>query len=80
MKKLYMFLFVIAAMVMLALFANTARAAMSDRDFIELCKSGSLEEIQAAIKNGADANAKDNAGWTALMMAVLSKAEPEVTS
>jgi hypothetical protein len=79
MKKLCVFLFVIAAMGAFALFANTASAAMSDGDFIKLCESGSLAEIQAAIKNGADANAKDEYGATALMAAAF-EGNPEAIS
>jgi ankyrin repeat protein len=80
MKKLCVSLSVIAAMMMLALFANTARAAMSNRSFVKLCESGSLAEIQAAIKAGADANAKDENEATALMWAAGFSANPEVIS
>ena len=43
--------------------------AMSDSDFLNLCESGNTAEIEAAIKNGANVNAKYNDGMTALMLA-----------
>ncbi len=39
---------------------------MSDKDFVNLCKSGNVSEIEEAIKNGANVNAKDH-GTTPLM-------------
>ena len=45
------------------------RPAMSDEDFIELCKSGNAVKVEEAIRNGANINAKNNKGWTALMWA-----------
>jgi ankyrin repeat protein len=80
MRKLSVFLSVIAAMGVFVLFASTARAAMSDENFVELCGSGSLAEIQEAIKGGADANAKGKDGKTALMWAAMWNRNPEVIS
>ena len=45
---------------------------MSDHDFIELCKSGNVREVEEAIKDGANVNAKDNYGRTAFSWAVLN--------
>ncbi len=42
---------------------------MSDSDFMNLCKSGNTAKIEAAIKNGAEVNAKNNKGLTALSYA-----------
>ena len=39
--------------------------AMSDSGFLNLCKSGNTAKIEAAIKNGANVNAKHNYGRTA---------------
>lgn len=39
--------------------------AMSDKDFVELCKSGNARKVEEAIMNGANVNAKDNYGATA---------------
>ena len=44
---------------------------MSDGDFIKLCESGNVGEVEEAIKDGANVNAEDNDGWTALMWAVF---------
>ena len=48
------------------------RHAMSDKDFVNLCKSDNISEIEEAIKNGANVNAKNNDGYTALMVAVYN--------
>lgn len=45
---------------------------MSDDDFLELCKSGDAKKVEQAIMNGANVNAKDNNGWTALMLVTLN--------
>ena len=41
--------------------------AMSDEVFISLCKFGNIAEVEEAIKNGANVNAKKNDGWTVLI-------------
>ena len=48
---------------------NRQRPAMSDKDFIELCKYGKAQAVEEAIIDGANVNAKDNLGRTALMWA-----------
>ena len=45
---------------------QSKRPAMSDKDFVNLCKSGNVSEIEEAINNGANVNAKDH-GTTPLM-------------
>ena len=47
------------------------RPAMSDWDFIKLCEYGNVGKVEEAIKDGANVNAEDNDGWTALMWAVF---------
>ncbi len=44
---------------------------MSNYDFIALCKSGDAVKVEEAITNGADVNAKNNEGKTALMWAAM---------
>ena len=43
------------------------RPAMSDDDFVKLYWSGDAKKVEEAITNGANVNAKDNDGMTALM-------------
>ena len=45
---------------------------MSDEDFLKLCKSGNVGKVEEAIKDGANVNAKDNDGNTALMWAAYN--------
>ena len=45
------------------------RSAMSDAKFIALCKLGDARKVEEAIRNGANVNAKEKSGWTALMFA-----------
>ena len=42
---------------------------ISDKDFVELCESGTLGEITQALAAGANPNARDAHGCTALMRA-----------
>ena len=49
--------------------AKPKRPAMSDWEFVELCRSGSAREVDEALQNGANVNAVDkfgNLGWRAL--------------
>ena len=52
--------------------------AMSDEDFIELCKTGTAQQVTDAIKVGANVNAKDDDDRTALMFAARDNDNPEV--
>lgn len=49
----------------------------SNLEFLELCKTGTAQEINDAIKSGADVNAKDDNNNTALMLAAESNNDPE---
>ena len=49
------------------------RQAMSDDDFIKLCKLGDVQKVEEAIINGTNVNAKDNNGSSALMLATKQK-------
>lgn len=40
---------------------------MTNEEFLKLCASGSIEDIRAALASGADVNAEDKDGGTALM-------------
>ena len=47
------------------------RPALSDSDFIELCKSGDTQKVEEAIIDGANVNAIDEICWTALIWAAI---------
>jgi ankyrin repeat protein len=61
-----------------AAFTGPAGAAMTDGDFIALCERGTPQEIEAAIRGGANVNAKDSGGLTALILAAEYNSDPEV--
>ena len=46
--------------------------AWTNKDFVELCKSGNIAEVERAITEGANVNSRDNTGTTALMYLVLN--------
>jgi ankyrin repeat protein len=54
------------------------RAATSDNSFLVLCKNGTLQQINNAIKNGANVNARNSKGETPLMLAAGNNSNPEV--
>jgi ankyrin repeat protein len=66
------------AFTALLLCAQAASAAPS-KNFFGLCRTGSIEEIRAAIEAGADLNARQSNGETALYSAV-SNPNPDVVS
>jgi len=74
--------FAAAAFVAVSLFSAAASASpgVSADDFVALCATGTPEKVQAAIDAGADVNARDMEGWTALMCAAQSNDNPEVIS
>jgi ankyrin repeat protein len=49
-------------------------------DFLEVAKTGTPAQVRAAIKAGADVNARTPDGWTALLGAAKSTTTPEVVS
>ena len=50
---------------------SNSDAAVSDEDFIEICGADSAEEVEEALKTGADVNAKSKSGHTALIGAAI---------
>ena len=42
----------------------------ADEEFVKLCEEGTAEEVKQALANGANPNAKDEYGWTAIERAV----------
>ena len=53
-------------------------AKMSDEAFLELCKTGSVAQIQKAIRSGSDVNASDEWGSTPLHEAAWHNSNPDV--
>ena len=49
-----------------------------DLELIDLCKTGSLQQINDAIRNGANVNARTEGERTTLMLAAIDCADPEV--
>ena len=71
MKKLTALLFCV---FILAVLSNCrAEAAMSMEEFFKLCREGAPQQIEAAIKAGANVNAKDNYGWTPLKVTLWER-------
>ena len=53
-------------------------AAMSDDAFINLCMTATAQRVKNAITNGANVNATNSKGRTALMLATLKNHHPDV--
>ena len=66
------------SLLLYVLFVWPAFAAISDSSFLELCKTGSLQQINDAILNGANVNAKDNSDSTPLIYAATFNLVHEV--
>ena len=66
----------LASLVMML--AAPGWAAMSDAEFLKLCEDGTAQEVCAALDAGANVNAKDKDGITALMVAAEVNSNPEV--
>ena len=59
------------------LFAQSSLSA-KDNALFEAAKSGTLADIKAALKNGANVNAMDELGSTVLMWAAAKNSNPDV--
>lgn len=49
--------------------ASFKNKRISDQQFLDMCRDGDTQGVINAISSGANVNAKDNYGWTALMRA-----------
>ena len=79
MKKIFAVVFMTLVCV-ICIFLRDASAAMKDADFLQLCKSGTVQEVRMAILGGANVNAREELGWTPLMFAAFDNADPEIIS
>ena len=73
------FLLVAICWLMGLIAAPAVAAGMSAVEFCGLCETGTLEQVETAIRNGADVNARNDDGETALMLAAGYNG-PEVVS
>ena len=66
----------LSAVLLLIILALPVQGAsfkrINDRQFIDICDKGSEQEIIEALNNGANVNAKDNHGTTAIIFAARS--------
>ena len=70
---------VFLSFIICVLFAGSVFAAISDSDFFGLCEKGSLQQINDAIKNGANVNARDrSSATTPLLIAARFNPDPSV--
>ena len=67
------------ALTLVGLFHQPAEAHVDPSAFLKLCEKVTPQEIEAHILSGADVNAREIDGWTALMFAADNKKiNPEV--
>ncbi|MBR5705466.1 MAG: ankyrin repeat domain-containing protein [Deltaproteobacteria bacterium] len=64
----------------LLLTATAVQGALPAEDFLKVCAKGTVQEVRQALAEGADVNARNDDGYTALMVAVYRNADPEVAS
>ena|GEM_PF-2330880 len=70
MKKITSLLILICISMLLT---ARAEAAMSVEEFFKLCREGTPQQIEAAIKQGANVNARDNYGWMPLKVVLWER-------
>ena len=67
-------------LIVLAIGFAAPGALAADQAFLDMCKNGTPDDVESAIKNGADANAYDEDNRRALMYAARYNKNPEVVS
>ena len=82
MRRLLAVLLILSVLASPALGAKARRSRrpqrITDAQFLKLCEEGDQQKILDAIKKGANVNAKDNDGWTPLILAAYFNKNPEV--
>jgi uncharacterized protein len=66
------------SLVALAFLLALAPAHAQETDLLEVAKTGTNQDMQAAISSGADVNAQDKSGWTALMYVAARNQDPQL--
>ena len=69
-------LLALLSFMVLSMASVTAQGAVSDATFLDLCESGTVQDVRRAIRNGANVNAKDKDGRTPLMSSEVLR-DPE---
>ena len=81
-KKIYVGIAIIVSLIIIVNMNSDLKPIstryISDSDFMELCEKGSLQQINNAIRNGANVNATDQYGLTPLMRAAWDNTNPEI--
>ena len=62
------------------LVATAVQGAVPAEDFLKICARGTVQEVHQALAEGADVNAQNGDGYTALMVAVYRNADPKVAA
>ena len=70
-KKLMAVVVLVAVVCAVPSWGAQFRKRISDQQFLEMCKEGNTQGVIEAIKSGANVNAKDNDGFTALILAAV---------
>ncbi|MCL1876307.1 MAG: ankyrin repeat domain-containing protein [Synergistaceae bacterium] len=76
MKRFYIIALIIT---LLAASCGLSAAAMSADEFVNLCTEGTPQQIEAAIKAGADVNAKSESGFMPLLVAAMENSAEVLT-
>ena len=58
------------ALLSVEMFSMTSGGQAANMSLVEMCRKGDLEGVKAALKRGADVNAKGKYSWTGLIWAV----------
>ncbi|MBQ9564060.1 MAG: ankyrin repeat domain-containing protein [Synergistaceae bacterium] len=68
------------ALIALFTLSSAAWGAMRDDEFMDICQYGTTQDLRDALEWGANANARDDWGETALMAVARYSADPEAVT